>query len=47
MPEAWSEGQFTLSAVEGGLGVAEVPVMQAGGVFVRRIAHDGVIAIEV
>ncbi len=43
----WSERKFSLGHIKGGKYFAEGLAMHAGGIFIRRIAHRGVIAINI
>ena len=47
MAQAGSKRQLSLRHIERGLGIAEWTVMEASHVFVRRVAHRGVITINV
>src|ERR1043165_2817222 len=47
MAQARSERDLALSYIERRFGVAESLIVQACDVFVRRIAHRGVVAIDV
>jgi hypothetical protein len=47
MAQARSKGDLALSYIKRRLGVAEWTVVKAGYVFVRRVAHRGVITIYV
>ncbi|HEU5131936.1 MAG TPA: hypothetical protein VFT26_07540, partial [Pyrinomonadaceae bacterium] len=45
--QARCEGQFSLGDVKGGFRVTEAFVSQPGHVLERRIAHGGVISIDI
>ncbi len=47
MPQAWRERQLPLRHIKGGLGRAQTSVVQPRRILVRRVAHRGVIAINV
>ena len=47
MAEAGREWEFSLCYVEGRFGVAEATVVQPGDVLERRVAHRGVVSIDI
>jgi hypothetical protein len=47
MAQAGREREFALGDVKGGLSVAEKAVVQTSHVFERRVAHGGVVSVDV